>query len=138
MAAGEGAHRGLGRAEGVQAAGAVHPRAALDELTVAQPGERFAQLVRGGDDEVLEVDNRLRAGLHRAGPGVAQYADRLDDPVTALWHGSRLAAEHAASGRFSVACVVLTEMAAADSDRSCDLDHLDALEKQSAGVSPAP
>ena len=84
VASSERPQRRAGRADGVEPVGAAHSGATIDQLAVGQSTQQLAQLVRGGHHEVLEVGDRLRSGLHRAGPSVAQYPDRFDDPVPAL------------------------------------------------------
>src|SRR3954469_4674060 len=117
VAAGEAAQRVTCRAEAVASPAAMYPCAAGDELAVGELAERLAQLVGRGHDQVLEMQDRLRASLDRTGPRVAQHPDRFDDPVTGLRLGGRLAGEDAACGGFGVAGVVLAAVAAADSRR---------------------
>lgn len=110
----------------------MHPGAADHELLGRQRGKGLAQLVRGGDEEVLDVQDRLGARFDRARSGVAQHADRFDDPVTALGLGGRLAGEDTAGGGFGVAGVVLAAVAAADAGGASDFDDVDALQAQRA------
>ena len=106
--------------------------AAREQLLGRQTAQGFAQLVGGGDDEVLDVQQGLGARFDGAGAGVAQHADRFDDAVTCLGDRGCLAGEDVACGRFGVAGVVLAAVAAADACGTGDLDDVDALEPQRA------
>jgi hypothetical protein len=60
-------------------------RAAVDEFVGGRVAQLVAQLLAGGDDQGLEVVDRLRAGADRAAAGDQQHPDRL-----AVAAGSRL------------------------------------------------
>jgi hypothetical protein len=66
------------------------------------PGELLPQLLGGGEDQVTQLVAGLGAGFDRAGPGHPQRQDRLHQPVAALWHPRRLAAEGGQRGSHRV------------------------------------
>ena len=70
------------RVQGVELTCAMHPCAALEQRLGIEVAQRLAQVVGGGQDKVLELQDRLAASFDGARAGVAQHADRFDDPVT--------------------------------------------------------
>ena len=113
--------RGLGRA--AKLAGRRAESCADGGLAAERPavGELIAELLRGGDDEVAELDHRGAAGLHGAVSRGAQQPDRLDDPVGLLGDRLGFAGQEQPGGHLRVDRVALADTAASVRMRLVDL-----------------
>ena len=89
--------------------------------------ELIAQLLRGGDDQVAELDQRGAARLHGAVASDAQQPDRLDDPVGLLGDRLGLAGLEQAGGHLGVDRVALADTTAGVRVRLVDLDDRDVV-----------
>ena len=85
-------------------------------------GELVAELLRGGDDQVAELDDRGAAGLHGAVARGAQQPDRLDDPVGLLRDRLGLAGQEQPGGHLGVDRVALADPTTRVRVRLVDLD----------------
>lgn len=95
--------------------------------------ELITELLRGGDDQVVELLQRGGARFQCAGSCDVQLTDRLDDPARLLGHGGRSAAEGGAGGEFGVDRVALAEALPGVRMRLIDLDHGDPFAEQRTG-----
>ena len=124
--------RGLGRAAklvGRRAEPCAEGGLAAERLAA---GELVAELLRGGDDQVAELDHRGAAGLHGAVARDAQQPDRLDDPVGLLRDRGRFAGQEQPGGHLRVDRVALADTPAGMRVRLVDLDDPNAVLAQVA------
>ena len=95
-------------------------------------GELISDLVRGGDDEVSDLEQSSAAGLHSAAASDAQQPDRLDDPVGPLRDRLGLAGLEQAGGHLRIDRVALADTPARVRVRLVDLDDPDVVLAQVA------
>ena len=95
-------------------------------------GELFAQLLRGGHDQIAKLNHGRGAGLHGALARDAQLPDRFDDPVGLLRDGGGLARQRQPRCQLGVDRVALPAPAAGVRVRLVDLDDPHATAAQIA------
>jgi hypothetical protein len=94
--------------------------------------ELIAELLRGGDNDVAQLDDRGAAGLHGAVARYAQQPDRLDDPVGLLRDRLGFARQQQPGGHLRVDRVALADPATIVRVRLVDLDDANVVLAQIA------
>ena len=95
-------------------------------------GELVAELLRGGDDQPAELNDRGAAGLHGAVASCAQQPDRLDNPIGLLRDRGRLPRQRESGGHLGVDRIALAAPAAGVRVRLVDLEDPNAVLAQVA------
>ena len=107
------------------------PRADADLATEGLAvRELITDLLRGGDDEVTDLDQCGAAGFHGAVPRHAQHPDRLDDPVGLFRDRFGFAGLEQAGGHLRVDRVALADTPASMRMRLVYLHDPDAVPAQ--------
>ena len=111
--------------------------AGVDESAGAQPAELVFQRVGGGDDQVVDLVDRLGAGLDRRSAGDAQRPDCFHWPVAGFGSGGGVAAEGVPCRGFGVGHIGLAAAPARLAVGAVHLHHGDARRGEVAGQAGA-
>ena len=121
-AAGQGPQGGFGGGGISQGTGA-QGGAGTDALAGSQPTQRAADLLRGGDDDGVDLRTGLDACFHRAPAGHPQHPDHLHLRVPRLGSPASTARLDGAGGGLGIKRVGLAVAAAIGAVGPVDLDH---------------